>query len=251
MKSFDETGKQYGNWTVLYKDAQRSEKNTYWICQCNCKDKTIKSVMGYSLRKGLSTSCGCIKKQKAAQHMKQYNDINRENIIGHKYGLLTVLEITEKRNSQGQVIYKCQCECGNLHYVTSGNLKNGNVQSCGCSNSIISSKIKKILQENNVNFKTEYTFPDLLSPNSKVRLRFDFAIFDQNNNLSHLIEYDGEQHFRYTQNGWNNKNNYNRTIRNDMLKNEYCIKNNIKLLRISYLEKDTITIKKLLMEDIE
>ena len=250
MKPYDETGKQYGNWTVLYKDIKRSGKNSYWICQCSCKDKTIKSVMGYNLRKGLSTSCGCLKKQKAAEQMKQYNDANRENIIGRKFGLLTVLEMTEKRNNQGQVIYKCQCDCGNFHFVSGGSLKSGHVQSCGCSNSITCSKIKRILQDNNINFQTEYVFPDLVSPNTKVKLRFDFAIFDKNNNLSHLIEYDGEQHFRYTQNGWNNKINYERTIRNDNLKNEYCIKNNIKLLRISYLEQNNITLKKLLMEDV-
>lgn len=245
MKAIDETGNQYGRWTVLYQDTEKSGKNTYWFCQCSCENKTIKSVMGYNLRAGLSKSCGCLKKEINAKRFKEYNDINRINIIGNKYGLLTVVELTEKRNSQGQVLYKCLCDCGNYHYVTSTNLKNGNVQSCGCSNSIINSKIKKILQENNIDFKTEYTFPDLVSDKNNIRLRFDFAIF-KNHILSHLIEYDGETHFRYTDSGWNTKERFLQNQKNDQKKNEYCKNHNIKLLRISYLEKDKININKLM-----
>ena len=244
----DETGNIYGRWRVLYKDTSHKSKNSpYWVCQCSCDKHTIKSVSLCSLRSGKSKSCGCLKKELTAQRMKKYNDEHRENIIGNKYGLLTVIELTTQRNSQGQVLYKCLCDCGNYHLATSNNLKHGNVQSCGCTKSIIASKIKNILQENNIKFITEYTFKDLVSPdNEKIRLRFDFAIFDNNNSLSHLIEYDGETHFRYTNNGWNNEDNFNKTKRNDELKNEYCKNHNIKLIRISYLQKDNITLNLLL-----
>ena len=216
---------------------------TYWICQCSCGN--IKSVSGSNLRNGRSTSCGCHKADTSAKRMRQYNNNHRENIIGNKYGLLTVLELTQQRSSAGCVLYKCQCECGNIHYATSANLKHGNVQSCGCSNSIIASKIKNLLLENNIDFKTEYTFSDLYSPNTNVKLRFDFAIF-KNNQLSHLIEYDGQTHYKYTNSGWNTKENYEKTIRNDQLKNQYCKQHNIKLIRISYLNKNNITLKKLI-----
>ena len=49
-------------------------------------------------------------------------------------------------------------------------------------------KIHQILERNNVNFIEEYEFPDLKSPNGKP-LRFDFAVFDDDNNLDFLIEY--------------------------------------------------------------
>ena len=54
----------------------------------------------------------------------------KNKLIGQKIGMLVVLEKTNKRNKQGRVLYKCQCECGNIVYYNSSDLKQ-NV-SCGC-----------------------------------------------------------------------------------------------------------------------
>ena len=45
------------------------------------------------------------------------------------------------------------------------------------------------------NFKRQITFKDCLSPKGS-KLRYDFGIYDKNNNLIGLIEYDGIQHFQ-------------------------------------------------------
>lgn len=52
-------------------------------------------------------------------------------------------------------------------------------------------KIREILEEAGLNFKMEYIFPDLMSSNNKP-LRFDFAVFDDDNNIDFLIEYQGK-----------------------------------------------------------
>ncbi len=52
------------------------------------------------------------------------------NYVGFKTGMLKVLEKTDKRNKQNKVLYKCQCECGNIVYYNSSDLKQ-NI-SCGC-----------------------------------------------------------------------------------------------------------------------
>lgn len=56
------------------------------------------------------------------------------NLIGQKFGKLTVLEECNDRSKYGAIVYKCLCDCGNVSYVTSCNLraKNG-TKSCGCS----------------------------------------------------------------------------------------------------------------------
>lgn len=60
MLKYDITGKQFGNWTVLYRDnSYKSSKHSKWICRCTCG--TIKSVIKDSLISGRSKSCGCIK----------------------------------------------------------------------------------------------------------------------------------------------------------------------------------------------
>lgn len=45
------------------------------------------------------------------------------NYVGYKIGMITVLEKTKQKNNQGRPIYKCKCECGNIVYYTSSDLK--------------------------------------------------------------------------------------------------------------------------------
>ena len=84
----------------------------------------------------------------------------------------------------------CQCICGTKVEVANNNLRTGGTKSCGCIKSYGESEIRKILLDNNINFATEYVFDDLKGEKGNP-LRFDFAIFDNNNNLIQLIEFDG------------------------------------------------------------
>jgi hypothetical protein len=62
-------------------------------------------------------------------------------------------------------------------------LMKGDTLSCGCLRSSYGEiTIETILKNNNINYIKEYIFPDLVSENN-IPLRFDFAIFDDNNNL--------------------------------------------------------------------
>lgn len=88
-------------------------------------------------------------------------------------------------------------------------------------------KIYKTLIDNNIEFEIEYTFDDLLSPNGN-KLRFDFALFKEEV-LSCLIEYDGSYHD--TEDVF--------TV-HDKIKDEYCINNNIPLLRIHHTDSALI-----------
>jgi hypothetical protein len=47
-------------------------------------------------------------------------------------------------------------------------------------------KIEDILRDAGLNFKEEYSFPDLVGQNGHA-LRFDFAVFDDNDELEFLI----------------------------------------------------------------
>lgn len=49
----------FGRWKVLRRAPNSPSGDTYWICQCACG--TVKAVNAYTLRKGLSLSCGCYK----------------------------------------------------------------------------------------------------------------------------------------------------------------------------------------------
>lgn len=58
------------------------------------------------------------------------------NILGQKFGRLTVVGECEERTKQGQLMYKCKCECGNIKNIRGYTLRNGGSKSCGCLNKI-------------------------------------------------------------------------------------------------------------------
>lgn len=93
-KSIDMTGwvmKDHGvpdsHFTVLYKDTTRPSgagHHTFWICECDCANHTIKSVDGCALRNGHIKSCGCLSKGTGNGRFKDET--------GKKYNHLTVLK---------------------------------------------------------------------------------------------------------------------------------------------------------------
>ena len=135
-------------------------------------------------------------------------------------------------------MWECKCSCGNPDsiFVSTSDLKRGHVKSCGCITSNGERLIKESLQKLNIDYCQEYTFIDCVNPKTNQKLRFDFYLPDYNI----CIEYDGEQHFRYSNNGWNNKENFEKTQYRDNLKNQYCEEHNIRLIRIPYTDEDKI-----------
>ena len=53
------------------------------------------------------------------------------DLTGQRFGRLVVVERVEN-DKFNKVLWKCQCDCGNVVYVISSSLKNGSTQSCGC-----------------------------------------------------------------------------------------------------------------------
>ena len=214
--------------------------NIYWICQCDC-GKLI-SVNSSNLRsgerQGRKMSCGC------------YTPL--KDLTGNKYGKLTVIQHDDNyianKDNNWQHKWICQCDCGNIISVFGTNLVRLHTTSCGCGNrSIGEQHIEQLLQQYGINYAKEYSFSDLI--NIK-KLRFDFAIFDKNNQLLELIEFDGRQHNNdYIP--WSSNETLKERQDRDNLKNEYCQKHNIKLIRIPYEKRDSITLKDLELDNYD
>lgn len=51
-------------------------------------------------------------------------------LLGATFGHLTVM--SEIGSYNGNKMYKCLCDCGEIKYVSGSNLKSGKVKSCGC-----------------------------------------------------------------------------------------------------------------------
>ena len=223
----DLSGQKFGRLTVLYPTKGQNGKGMYWHCKCECGNEI--DVIAGSLTSGNTKSCGCLKKENA--HFTQL----KSNLVGQRFGKLLVVEETKERQYE-KVVWKCQCDCGNIVYLNTTRLRQGNDISCGCQKtSYGASQIEKLLKNNNLNYKKEYSNKEL---NGK---RFDFALLNKNNEVIRLIEFDGEQHYRYS-GGWNTKKNMILTQQRDQVKNEYALSHNIPLVRIPYWERDKITL---------
>ena len=169
-----------------------------------------------------------------------------EDLTGQTFGELTVIRKSEK--SGRKLFWDCICSCGKELTVVGDKLRSGGQISCGHQRSKGEQKIYEILTNNNITFSLHYSFNDLRSKYKNVPYSFDFAIFNDNK-LSHLIEYDGEQHFYYQENGsWNTKENYEKGQIRDTIKNNYCIEHNIPLIRIPYTHFNHIILEDLQLE---
>lgn len=100
-------------------------------------------------------------------------------------------------------------------------------------------KIAEILKLSGLNFKEQYSFPDLIGQGGHA-LRFDFAVFDDNNDLEFLIEYQGIQHYK-PKSIFGGMSGLRKQQFYDMEKRQYCKKHNIKLVIIPFWEQNLIT----------
>lgn len=230
--SEDLTGQRFGSLIAISRAARPdglASSGAYWLCKCDCGNEKI--IMGKSLQQGKTKSCGC--------HSQGVKDIT-----GQRFGKLTVIAQDKLRTNEGNGTYwLCSCDCGQIKSIRRGNLISGNVKSCGCISSLGELEISKILQENNINYSTQYTFDDLHGPKGGL-LRFDFAIF-KDNKLSHLVEFQGEQHYEYS------GSFFDKPQESDIKKQEYCRQHNIPLILIPYWKRGKITLEDLLSERME
>ena len=225
----DETGKKYGELTVLYRTENNKSGRAMWHCRCSCGNEI--DVLGKSLRNGNTKSCGCYQRRRAAES----NIARAGTLVGQKFGKLLVLEeagFVTHPNGKRSRLYKCLCDCGNYCEIQHQYLTYGDTTSCGCMRSKGEFQIAQLLKEQNINFKQEYIFDDL---KDQLPLRFDFAIFD-NDKLLCLLEFQGEQHL-YPSNGFYSED----LIKHDKQKEDYCKQHNIRLEKMYYKKGHNIT----------
>jgi hypothetical protein len=223
MAIIDLTGQQIGRWTVLYMLEERTKRRgTLWHCRCECGNE--KDVPGEVLRRNESRSCGCLLQEVRSTKFGGWNFMD---LTGQRFGKLVALEPIRSKN-WGHTKWVCKCDCGNTATVDIGNLRSGKSRSCGCTSSHQEEKIIKMLNDNGISYEYQYEFPNL--PHKQ----FDFYINNQ-----YIVEYDGEQHFKYGKSGWSSKDKLIRTHRNDVTKNQFCFDNNTPIIRIPYNKKYT------------
>jgi len=198
----------------IYKYNQKNQP--YWLCKCECgKYKVIRES---HLIDGSTISCGC-------HRIKLHQDKFRYRLINKKFGYWTVIKFDHK--VRGRIHWLCRCECGTEKSVCGSQLKKGKSLSCGCKNNISrgEEKISDILNKYNIKHNRQQTFKNCKSIKS---LKFDFYLPEHNL----CIEFQGIQHYKEI----DKYNGLKQRQLRDQIKREFCKKNNIELLEISYLD---------------
>lgn len=162
---------------------------------------------------------------KLAEHNKL--DSVAIKIFGKKLGEKTV------------VIFKCTC--GNVFFTTKRKFFTGTYCKCKECTKDISSYEKKVmnwLNKYGIDYIFQKSFDDCRNKNP---LPFDFFIYDKNI----LIEVDGEGHSYPVNFGGCSDSEalilFEYMKDNDRIKTDYCLKNNIKLIRIPHYDIKTNT----------
>lgn len=224
-RNIDLVGHRFGRLVVL----SRSTTSAKWVCRCDCGN--LVEVTTTHLKTGHTKSCGCLQKDIASE-------VRGINLNGQRFGFLTVEGLDIEKSTPEKKYWICQCDCGNRISVSTGDLRSGNTQSCGCSKlSHGEIKIKSLLEEYNIPFEQEKSFPDCINPSTNRLLRFDFFVNNQ-----YLIEFDGKQHYEQSPN-WEPLEDIQRR---DRIKDAWCKEHNITLIRIPYTRLNTLTIEDLL-----
>lgn len=218
----DLTGQIFGKLKVLYLDEENSHKGAYWFCECECG--TIKSILGSSLTRGSTKSCGC-------QSRIITSEKNSSILPKQRFGKWEVIERDQTSHLGQGAYWICQCDCGTIKSVKASSLKNGSSLSCGCLSSSGEWVISNLLSQLKYQYQTQFSFDDLVG--DKAPLRFDFVVFDDNKNIVALIEYQGEQHY-INREFFDKKQTFEKRLEYDQKKRDYCKKKQIRLIEIPY-----------------
>lgn len=121
-KQYDLIGMRFTKLVVEEKlgNIRPNDKKIYWRCKCDCGNEKV--VCSTHLLNKQTKSCGCLPGEKLSQ-------LRSVDLIGQRFGRLVVEEKAYKDTNQH---WKCLCDCGNVIYPTTGNLRSGNTKSCGC-----------------------------------------------------------------------------------------------------------------------
>lgn len=142
--------------------------------------------------------------------------------------------LSEYNNSNTPIKMKHN-KCGHIYPVRPDKFLRGN-RCPKCNSSKGELAIIKFLNKYNINYKHNKPYGDC---SYKRPLKFDFLIFDKENRLKLIVEYDGEMHFIPVK-AFGGEEAFEKTKARDKVKNDFCKEKNISLLRIPYWEIDNI-----------
>lgn len=167
MKRLVNIGDRFGRLTVIGEERPPGSKRTIWICKCDCGGEKKTNDLRHNNKCVLS--CGCLFRE---THGKELVDIS-----GQTFGRTKVLHKT-RTNDQGKWLWKCKCNCGNIHEALASSLKQKLIQSCGCQKA---EKAKERSGEKHWNWQGGITPEQVKARNSQEFILWRKEVFERDN----------------------------------------------------------------------
>lgn len=199
----------------------------------NCKncDNYEYEVIPDSFKRGARCpKCFGTHKKTTDEYIEEVNELE-----GNNYSVLG-----EYVNAATKVLMRHN-KCGFEYEVSPNSFLRGH-RCPKCIESRGEKIIGEFLARNNIKFDRQFKIADC---KNILPLPFDFAVYDKNNKLYFLIEFQGEQHYREIDRF---KNNWINVFHRDMIKRKYCFDNAIPLLTFTFWEYENKTLEKELEE---
>ena len=221
---------KYGCRLISKKYTSSKEKNLEIMCPCG--NIFITSLVCFENSKHQCNICSQIdsnefKNKYTVDDIRNICEENGSELVEHN-------SVRNYIGTKDKITLKCN-KCGKYYTTSLGYILSSKKFTCNdCSYEAAPSSsgalyVKGILDKiGKITYKEQFSFDDC---RDKYALRFDFAVF-KNDHL-YLIEWDGIQHFKPFE-YYGGIEKYKDIIRKDSIKNEYCAKHNIPLLRIKY-----------------
>lgn len=114
-------GERFGS-LIVKSIAEKRKSRIYFDCLCDCGAKH--AAYKANLLSGRVSSCGCAKGALVSKAVVV-------DLSGRRFGKLLVLDRAGTRRSFA--LWNCECDCGTMSVVTSGDLLHCGTESCGCA----------------------------------------------------------------------------------------------------------------------
>ena len=126
-------GQRFGMLTAV-EPAEKIHGRGAWLCRCDCGRERI--VRTSDLKGDRIWSCGC---------SNRHGHTTLKDLTGQRFGRLTAVQVTDRRDRKGSAYWLCRCECGNTVEVPQDSLVSGNTTSCGCRKQELNTQVNGLL----------------------------------------------------------------------------------------------------------
>lgn len=131
--SSDFTGLRFGKLVAIRPSLIKKDGRYCWLCKCDCGNSFY--APSCRLKSKVARSCGCLSKAGLEKGRVCVVDKSKKlslQLIGQKFGRLTVIKIVKLRSTWRSIKLECKCDCGKTVLQYACILKGGHAKSCGC-----------------------------------------------------------------------------------------------------------------------